>query len=45
MATDVKTTKSKGERFFDRFILAGLIMNGIVVLTLVGVWVYKTFLL
>ncbi len=48
MTTNVKNTqytKSKGARFFDRFVLAGLIMNVIVVLTLVGVWFYKSIIL
>ncbi len=35
-----KNTKSKRARYFDWFVLAGLIMNILVVLTLVGIWLF-----
>lgn len=45
MTTDVKTTKKNRARYFDWFIMAGLLMNAVVVLALVGFWVFKTFIL
>jgi len=32
------TSKKDRSRYFDWFILAGLAMNGLVVLTLIGFW-------
>ncbi len=35
---------SKRARYFDWFIMAGLLMNVLIVTLLVGLWVYKSFI-
>jgi hypothetical protein len=38
--THRRTPKKDRSRYFDWFILAGLGMNGLVVLTLIGFWLF-----
>ena len=38
--TGDKTIKNKRARFFDWFVLAGLLMNVLVILSLIGIWIY-----
>jgi len=35
---------NKRARYFDWFIMAGLLMNVLIVTLLVGLWVYKSFI-
>ena len=44
MTAKATLKKNNRARYFDWFILAGMLMNALVVLILVGVWVFKTFM-
>lgn len=41
MSDDQRQTRNKSARYFDWFVLAGLLMNVIIVTLLVGLWLFK----